>query len=78
MKQLFSNWNILRIARIALGVFIIGEGINSGQWGFIFIGALFTIMPLLNIGCCANNSCSTPVNDTPSSHQEDVIFEEIK
>lgn len=78
MQQLFSNWNILRIARIALGVFIIGEGVNSSQWGFIFIGVLFTIMPLLNIGCCANNSCSTPITNTSTSQQEDVVFEEIK
>ncbi|MCO5260087.1 MAG: hypothetical protein M9916_08085 [Crocinitomicaceae bacterium] len=80
MNTILKNWSWLRVARITLGVFIIGEGIHSSEWGFILLGIAFTIMPILNIGCCSNGTCAT---FTPNQHltaldNEEVIFEEIK
>lgn len=79
MNRVFSNWNLMRVLRLLLGVFIIGEGVNSHEWFFILLGALFTLMPIFNFGCCANNSCQTSINKgNTDENNDDVIFEEVK
>ena len=62
MKHYLSNWNFMRLLRLALGVIILIQGINSNDWMFIIAGALFSLMPVLNIGCCGAGSCSIPSN----------------
>ena len=49
MKQYLSNWNLMRLMRLAAGIFILIQGIQINEWIFIVIGALFTLMPLLNM-----------------------------
>lgn len=67
----------MRIIRLALGIFIMVQGIQTADWLFVIFGGLFTLMPLFNIGCCATAECRTAV---PRNHQkiEDTTYEEIK
>lgn len=58
MQNFFSNWTFMRVVRVLLGIFVIGQGIASKQWIFVALGAVFTLMPLFNVGCCANNNCT--------------------
>lgn len=79
MNTIFSNWNLMRVVRLALGVFIIGEGVNSHDWSFILLGGVFTLMPIFNIGCCANNSCQTSLKkNNTDANSDEVTFEEVK
>ena len=66
----------MRIFRLALGIIIIVQGIQTGTWLFVALGAIFTLMPLLNIGCCAGSSCSVPVSKTNIKIQE-VPYDEV-
>lgn len=67
----------MRVLRLALGVFIIVQGFMTHDWLFVILGSLFSLMPLLNIGCCGTRSCSAPVSK--SGKQTDFIhFEEVK
>ncbi|HRO76100.1 MAG TPA: hypothetical protein PLP27_08150 [Crocinitomicaceae bacterium] len=77
MKEFLKNWNFTRILRLVLGIFIIGQGIADRNWIFIALGILFSLMPLLNIGCCGVSGCDTAV---PKQNQkiEDITYEEIK
>lgn len=56
----------MRLLRLALAIAIIYQGIELEQWLFVVIGGLFALMPLMNIGCCGNNGCATPL---PKSKQ---------
>ncbi|HAO03888.1 MAG: hypothetical protein IPO46_05210 [Chitinophagaceae bacterium] len=77
MKQYLSNWNLMRLMRLAAGIFILIQGIQINEWIFIVIGALFTLMPLLNMGCCGAGTCKTPVQKF-TNNTGNVNFEEIK
>ena len=61
----------MRLFRLAIGIFIIVQGIMLKEWMFAGLGALFTLMPLMISGC--NTSI-------PKSRKkiEDITFEEIK
>ncbi len=67
----------MRVLRLALGVFIIVQGIQAQQWLFVGLGGLFSLMPLLNIGCCGTSGCNTPVRRT-NKKTEDITYEEIR
>lgn len=67
----------MRVLRLALGIFIIGQGIVARDWTFIALGGLFSLMPLLNVGCCGVSGCSTPVRKS-NQKTEDITYEEIK
>ncbi len=76
MENFFRNWNFMRLLRLAMGIFIVVQGILYNQWFFVVIGAVFSLMPLFNVGCCTTN-CATNRYDGKGKDDE-VIFEEIK
>lgn len=59
MKNYLRNWNFMRVLRLALGIFVIAQGIHAKEWWFVVMGGLFSLMPLLNIGCCGASGCKT-------------------
>lgn len=77
MKNYLKNWNFMRLFRLVLGVLIIMQGVHTGQWVFILLGCLFSLMPLLNIGCCTTSGCSTPTSKT-NKKQEQIEYEEVR
>ncbi len=77
MKNYLKNWDFMRVLRLALGIFIIVQGIQAREWLFAVLGLLFSLMPLLNIGCCGVSGCSTPVS--PSNEKtSDITYEEVR
>lgn len=68
----------MRIIRLLLGMAIIIQGIYTAQWMFVILGSLFSLMPLLNIGCCSNNNCNTHM-PSKQKHQptENIPYEEV-
>ncbi len=77
MKHYFKNWNFMRVLRLAVGIFIIVMGIQTGDWLFVALGAAFSIMPILNIGCCSTQGCATPRLPRKTNTAE-INYEEIK
>jgi len=62
-----------------LGIYILIDGIYTRQWLFVVAGALFSLMPLLNTGCCLAGNCGVPQdNRKPEKMDTDIVFEEIK
>ena len=78
MQNITKNWNIFRILRLALGLFLMTEAIRTGVWFMTIFAAAMIIMPLLNIGCCAGGNCAVPDNKSPGSDVDEVQFEEVK
>lgn len=78
MKNYFSNWNILRVLRLALGIVIVIQGIRMQEWMLAVMGALFALMPVLNIGCCGTAGCRTPAPKAGKPEAEDTVYEEVR
>lgn len=77
MKNFLSNWNFMRVLRLALGIYIIVQGFVDKQWLFVALGGLFSLVPLLNIGCCGASGCNTPVRKS-NKKLEDISYEEVR
>ena len=77
MKGYLRSWNFMRILRLALGIFIIVQGVQAQQWLFVGLGGLFSLMPLLNIGCCGVSGCNTPARKS-NQKTEDITYEEVR
>jgi hypothetical protein len=77
MKGYLRNWNLMRILRLALGVLIIVQGVQAQEWLFVGLGGLFSLMPLLNIGCCGTSGCNTPIRKS-NQKTEDITYEEVR
>ncbi|MGN5954463.1 hypothetical protein ACP6L2_07595 [Sphingobacterium lactis] len=60
IKNYLSQWSIMRILRLVMGIVITIQGIKSGQWIITGLGIMFTALPLFNMGCGANGSCEVP------------------
>ena len=77
MKNYLRNWDFMRVLRLALGIFIIVQGIQTKEWLFVALGGLFSLMPLLNIGCCGASGCNTSVSKS-NKKVEDKSYEEVR
>lgn len=80
VKAYLKTWDFMRLVRLVLGIFIVVNGVQTGEWQVIALGALFTLMPLLNVGCCSTDSyCNnSPVVASKNNQPEDVKYEEVK
>lgn len=75
-QTLLYNWNFFRVLRLILGVIITVQGIASKDWMFSIAGIYFTLMPLLNIGCCGTGTCYTkPIQN--NHEQKEITYEEV-
>ena len=67
--NLFNGWNIFRLIRLAVGAFIIFEGIRTEMWMIFGIGVVFSLLALLNMGTCATGNCAIPPRDDMKSQK---------
>lgn len=77
MKGYLRNWNLMRVLRLALGIFIIVQGVMEKEWLLIGLGSLFSLMPLMNTGCCGVSRCNTPVRKS-NKKLKDISYEEVR
>lgn len=77
MKSYLKNWNYMRLLRLALGIFIIIQGISVSDWMVVAMGSLLSLMPVFNIGCCGVTGCHTTSTENKKSINE-ISFEEVK
>lgn len=66
----------MRALRLVLGIAIIVQGIQTSAWLFVVIGVIFTLMPLLNIGCSSSSGCHVPTSKT-TKNKEEISYDEI-
>ncbi|MCP2039023.1 hypothetical protein [Chryseobacterium sp. HSC-36S06] len=78
IQNITTNWNIFRILRLALGLFLMTEAIRTGNWFMTVFATAMIIMPLLNIGCCAGGNCAVTDSKSSGSDAEEVEFEEVQ
>lgn len=67
----------MRVLRLALGIFIIVQSAVARDWFFVGAGVLFSLMQVMNIGCCGASGCNTPVSKS-NKKVEDITYEEVR
>ncbi len=78
MRNYLRNWNLMRTLRLASGIVIIIQGVHAGQWIITSLGAWFTLMPLLNMGCGGASGCDLPVRRKGVENTGDTTCEEVR
>lgn len=55
-----TDWSLLRVVRLVVGISLIGQGADSKEWILIPIGLFFLYQVLFNVGCssCQTDECS--------------------
>lgn len=78
MNTLLQNWGLFKIIRVALGIIILIQGILTGEIPSILIGLAFSVLALMNVGCCGPSGCSTGANTgSKQQTQGEVEYEEV-
>jgi hypothetical protein len=77
MKQeILTNWNFMRFFRLALGIAIIVQAAFAKDLTMGILGAMFTAMPIFNVGCCGVGGCAT-TEKKQSTPAKEITYEEV-
>ena len=68
MKAISTNWNLMRMLRLIVGIWGIYVSITDAQPQFGILGGMFILQSIFNIGCCGSNGCSVPQNKNHEKH----------
>lgn len=77
MKNYLKTWNLMRVLRLAAGIFFLVQGFVMADWLFIGAGILFTLIPIVNAGCCSTSACKLPARKR-NEKTEEVSYEEVR
>jgi hypothetical protein len=78
-QTLFTQWHVVRILRLVIGIFFMGQAIALRETLTGIIASLLIFQPLTNTGCCGVGSCSIPSTPSDSKKPQDhlVEYEEV-
>lgn len=79
MESIFKNWGIMRIIRLAVGLYAFYEVIKHPDFLLGSMAFIVTAMAVFNVGCGAQG-CEIPATrkNTKSVDKEDIEYEEVK
>jgi len=77
-ETLLTDWNFMRILRMALGIYIAIQAIETQSILSGVVALFFMFQAITNTGCCGSNGCAVPTKKSNSDKIEDVEYEEIK
>ena len=72
IRNITKNWNIFRILRLALGMFLMTEAVRTANWFMTIFAAAMIIMPLLNIPSYTGGNCAVPDSKSSGSDTDEV------
>jgi len=62
-----NNWSIIRVLRLLMGILISIQAYELDNYVLLFLGILFTALPLFNLGC-GSGSCAIPTKKTKTDY----------
>lgn len=79
METIIKNWGVMRVIRLAVGLYAFYEVIKNPDFLLGAMAAILILMAIFNVGCGAQG-CGIPTStkSSPKSTDEDVSYEEIK
>ena len=75
-QAILTNWSFSRVLRLVIGMVILGQAFYTKDVSIGLLGLLFTMMPVLNIGCCGAGGCYTPAKEVVGD-SKDITYEEV-
>lgn len=78
MKALTTNWNLMRVLGLIIGLFLLYKGVEKMHWLFIGIGAVMVIWTLFNINLLPKKEPMDMEKLNDILDTEEVIYEEIE
>lgn len=77
-ETILQNWNFMRWLRLALGIYIAVQAVETLSIFSGVVAAFFIFQAITNTGCCGSDGCAVPAKKNNSHKTEEVEFEEIK
>jgi hypothetical protein len=82
-QKLFTNWHMVRLFRLAIGIMMLVAGIQNKDWMMGLVSAFFLYQALTDSGCCGTKACyATKTRKTAGSvgpaSDETIEYEEVK
>jgi hypothetical protein len=77
-ETLLTDWNFMRILRLALGIYIAVQAVETQSIFSGIFAAFFMFQAITNTGCCGSNGCAVPIKKSNSETVEEVEYEEVK
>ncbi len=80
-EKLFTNWHVMRILRLAIGVWMLVMAIQTRDWIVGVFSTFFLYQAVTDTGCCGTQACYTPIKRTKEqspNNISDIEYEEIK
>lgn len=80
MKQkLFTNWHLMRIVRLGIGVWLLIAGIQMKDWVTGLLSIFFLYQAVTDTGCCGAQGCyARSAKGGRKDEIHEVDYEEIK
>lgn len=77
-QTLFTQWNLMRIIRLAAGLFLAVQAVQLYDVMAGFISVILLFQAFTNTGCCGVGGCAVPTTTKASNSTQEVEYEEIK
>jgi hypothetical protein len=79
-QRLLTNWHLMRIIRLAIGVWLLVVGIQTHDWPVGLFSIFFLYQAVTDTGCCGTQGCYTSASKPAAKREgtEDIEYEEVK
>jgi len=59
-QSLLTNWHLMRLVRLGLGLMMLVMGIQSKEWAIGLFSVFFLYQVVTDTGCCGTGGCNMP------------------
>jgi hypothetical protein len=60
MTTLLKNWHFMRLLRAGIALWAFAEVWRTGDLPMLFLGSIFALQAIFDIGCCGASGCALP------------------
>lgn len=69
MKSIFNNWNVMRLLRLALGIFALVQAFFQKDIIVGLLAGFLLFTAIAYVGCCGSNGCGLNFNNTKKKRE---------
>lgn len=81
-QRLFTNWHLVRIVRLGIGLMLLVMGIQNKEWAMGLFSLFFLFQAVTDTGCCGTRGYCPPSPNsnggTKAMLNDEIEYEEIK
>ena len=81
-QKLFTNWHLVRIMRLGIGIMFLVMGFQGRDWAIGLFSIFFLYQAVTDTGCCGSQGCYNPPvrkqNKDGVAASDNVEYEEMK